>query len=146
MATVSHLLIVAPNWLGDAVMALPAIADIVTSRTAEKISVAARPSIAPLFTMVPGVHEVLTFDSRRRKPGDGIDLPWSSFGAALLLPNSFQSALVLWRRGVPERWGYRTDCRGPLLTRGIVAPPQPVHQAAYYQHLVKALGYPSGPL
>ena len=40
------------------------------------------------------------------------------FDAALLLPNSFHSALTGWRAGIPERWGYRTDFRGPLLTRG----------------------------
>jgi heptosyltransferase-2 len=146
MTTVGHLLIVAPNWLGDAVMALPAIADIVTANPAAAITVAARPSIAPLFTMVPGVREAKVYDTRRSRKPNGNELPWSDYDAALLLPNSFQSALAVWRGGVGQRWGYRTDCRGPLLTRGVAPAPGGLHQAAYYQLLVRSLGFPSGPL
>jgi heptosyltransferase-2 len=131
---VPHLLIVSPNWLGDAVMALPAIADVSRALGQTRIVVSARPSIAPLFSMVPSVHEVTGAYGR------GHD-------AALLLPNSFQAALTAWRAGIPERWGYRTDCRGPLLTRAVPSPPaEHLHQAAYYQHLARALGFPSGPL
>src|SRR6185437_3817804 len=46
--------------------------------------------------------------------------------------------------GIAERWGYRTDWRGALLTRS-AAPPKGVHQIEYYQFLVRALGCPSGP-
>ena len=44
------------------------------------------------------------------------------YDAALLLTNSFHSALTVWRAGIPERWGYRRDFRGPLLTRAIAPP------------------------
>jgi heptosyltransferase-2 len=132
---VPHLLIVAPNWLGDAVMALPAIEDLARAMPEATLSVAARPAVAPLFTMVRSVHEVSS-EPGRNKP----------VAAALLLRNSFHSALALWRAGVPERWGYRTDFRGPLLTRAVPLPARPVHQAEYYQHLVFSLGYPNGPL
>jgi heptosyltransferase-2 len=141
MSTVPHLLIVAPNWLGDAVMALPAIADVVRSKTADRITIAARPAIAPLFTMVSGVHDVLTI----RKGGDDA-LRRGRFDAALLLPNSFQSAFAVWQAGVAERWGYRTDWRRPLLTRAVAPSVDSLHQAARYQELTRALGYPSGPL
>ena len=52
--------------------------------------------------------------------------------------------IVARRAGVAERWGYRTGWRGSLLTRAIPAP-RGVHQIEYYQHLVRALGFPSGP-
>jgi heptosyltransferase II len=65
--------------------------------------------------------------------------------AALLLPNSFRSALTAKRAGVPERWGYSTDWRGLLLTRGVPRPPRGLHQIDYYTHLVRALGFPAGP-
>jgi heptosyltransferase-2 len=103
--------------------------------------VAARPPIAPLFELVPGIDEIVVLAGR----GDADRLRPHAFDAALLLPNSFQTALSLWRAGIPERWGYRTDYRSPLLTRAIV-PPSGVHQGAYYQHLVRALGVPNGPL
>src|SRR5262249_22429555 len=69
-----------------------------------------------------------------------------AFAAALLLPNSFHSALLVKRAGIPERWGYRTDWRGPLLTRAIERAPSGIHQVEYYQQLVHALGFPSGPV
>src|SRR5437763_1027511 len=50
----TRLVILAPNWLGDAVMALPAIADVRRSAPDLTIVVAARPAIAPLFALAPG--------------------------------------------------------------------------------------------
>jgi heptosyltransferase-2 len=133
----NRLVIFAPNWLGDAVMALPAIADIRRANPQAILHVAARRSIAPLFTLVDGIDDV--FDVA------GIDVRGRSFDAALLLPNSFQSAFTAWRAGIRERWGYRTQGRSPLLTRSVAIGPRG-HQAAYYQHLTTALGYPPGGL
>src|SRR5438309_1635980 len=131
-----RLLIVAPNWLGDAVMALPAIADVRRAMPAATISVAARPAIAPLFALVPDVEKgPYPFSGKRGT---------APFDAALLLPNSFQSAWTAYRARIPERWGYRTDWRGGLLTRAI-PPIGGLHQVEYYQHLVRGLGFQSGP-
>lgn len=124
-----NLLIVAPNWLGDAVMALPAIADVRRALPDADITIAARPAIAPLFSLVPDVNAVAAVDD--------------AHDAAILLPNSFHSAWTAYRARVPERWGYRTDWRGGFLTRAI-PPPARVHQVEYYQHLTRALGFASG--
>lgn len=131
-------MVVAPNWLGDAVMALPAIADVRRARPDASIAVAARPSVAPLFTLTPEVDEVVTLTDDRPSALAGCE-------TALLLPNSFQSALTAKRAGVPERWGYSTDWRGFLLTRAVPRPPAGLHQIEYYQRLVAALGFPNGP-
>jgi len=120
-------------------MALPAIADVRRAAPAASITVAARASIAPLFGMVPDVNETLTLGDDQPEA-----LASSGFDAALLLPNSTRAAIVARRAGVAERWGYRTGWRGSLLTRAIPAP-RGVHQIEYYQHLVRALGFPSGP-
>ena len=133
---VPHLLIFAPNWLGDAVMALPAMADVRRAMPAATIDVLARPAIAPLFRMAGGIRDVVTGAVPRDR----------QYGAALLLTNSFQTALAAWRAGVPKRWGYRTDWRGGLLTRAVLPPRDTVHQAEYYQYLVRSLGCASGPL
>jgi len=135
---VEQLVIVAPNWLGDAVMALPAIADIRRSRPESTIAVAARGSIAPLFSLVQGIDAVVVW------PRGGA-APLQSFDVAILLPNSFHSALSVARAGVRERWGYRTDWRGLLLTRAIRRPSSAVHQIDYYQQLTAALGLSNGP-
>ena len=132
-----RLVIVAPNWLGDAVMALPAIADVRSARPGAPLAVAARASVAPLFSLVPGI-DIVTI------PGRG-PAPLAAYDAAILLPNSFHSAMSVTRAGVRERWGYRTDWRGMLLTRAIDRPPSGVHQIDYYQRLVAALGFANGP-
>ncbi len=125
-------MIVAPNWLGDAVMALPAIADVRRGLGAGTLAVAARPSVAPLFSLVAGL--------------DVVTLPASfdRFDTAILLPNSFHAAMLAARAGVRERWGYRTDWRGMLLTRAVDRAPAGTHQIDYYQRLVAALGFENG--
>jgi heptosyltransferase II len=142
-----HLVILAPNWLGDAVMALPAIADVRRQLPEAAITVAARPTVAPLFGMVRGVTGTITLAPRRDKAGWLAavgELRDGRFDAALLLPNSFQSAFMVARAGIASRWGYRTDWRRALLTRSVAAP-KGIHQIEYYQYLVRALGFPSGP-
>jgi len=130
--------IVAPNWLGDAVMALPAIADVRTTRPEASLAVAARPAIAPLFSFVPGIDDVITIPDRGASPLAGYD-------TAILLPNSFHSAMSAARAGVRERWGYRTDWRGMLLTRAIDRAPSCLHRIDGYQRLVASLGFANGP-
>ena len=144
---VPHLLIFAPNWLGDAVMSLPAIADLRRALGSGAIDIAARPSIAPLFTRVADVNDVVVLDPREGpRRGTSPTRRDSAYGAALLLTNSLQTALTAWRAGIPQRWGYRSDWRGLLLTRAVMPPLDQMHQAAYYQHLTRALGFASGPL
>lgn len=133
----TRLLIFAPNWLGDAVMALPAIADLKAHMPQATIDVAARPSVAPLFTMVPTVARIVTLDRADR---GGEQLRRAGYEIALLLPNSFNTARLAWRAGIRERWGYGSDFRTWLLTKSVSAPAR-VHQTEYYRHLVRALGF-----
>ena len=146
-----RLVVVAPNWLGDAVMALPMLADLHRAWPETDISVAARRGVAPLFSMAPTVNHVLTLESRsgrdawRLWPRDARRLREGGFGAALLLPNSFLAAWVTTRARIPERWGFARDWRRPLLTRAIKRPKTAVHQAEYYQALAEGLGIHPGP-
>lgn len=146
-----RLVIVAPNWLGDAVMALPAVADVRRHFADAHLAVAARAPVAPLFDMVEGVDAVVRLPGRG---GIGAFTTWKDDAAAieagghdtaLLFPNSFVSALIASRAAVPERWGFAADLRGRYLTRAIAKPASPLHQAAYYQALVAGLGIPNGP-
>src|SRR5439155_1566639 len=85
------------------VFALPAIADIRRGEPDASITIAAPPSIAPLFDLVNGVRAC------RCEPsvlgGFVGTTPGSVFDAALLLPNSFHSAVAVFRAGIPKRWG-----------------------------------------
>jgi heptosyltransferase-2 len=133
------IVILAPNWLGDAIMALPAIRDVRLHFSGQTLSVAARPSIAPVFRAVPDVDRIIVLE-RGKEPsqlrGD----------IGILLPNSFRSAWNLKRAGVKERWGYRSDFRRPLLTRSVSKPRGRVSFPEYYSNLVRHLGIETGPL
>jgi heptosyltransferase-2 len=146
---VNRLVILAPNWLGDAVMALPAIADVRRAFPEATITMAARSTVAPLFAMVSDVDGtiVLPRAASVMNPSTwqelGSELAGGRFDAALLLPNSIHSALIASRAGIADVWGYRGNWRGRFLSRA-VAPPSGLHQVAYYQHLVNALGCANG--
>lgn len=144
----ARLVILAPNWLGDAVMALPAIADVRRGAREASIAVAARPAIAPLFALVPGIDQTIVLDAQSSPIGAGwralgAELADHAFDSAILLPNSMHAALVSAAARIPQRWGYRTQLRGRLLTRAI-DPPRGLHQIEYYRQLVHALGFPHG--
>lgn len=148
---VRRLVAFAPNWLGDSVMALPAIQTLRAHFPEARFAVAARPSVAALFAMVPGVQEVVTLESRAGLSGvrpwrrDVARLAAGHFDLAVLFPNSFLSAWVTAQARIPERWGYGTDLRGRWLTRVFPRPPADVHQADYYLALTTAAGLAPAP-
>jgi heptosyltransferase-2 len=150
----ARVVVFAPNWLGDAVMALPALAGIRAhvARDASVLAVAARAGLAPLFTALPQVDEVVVLGAHggvRALAGIGREVrevAAGRFDLAILLPNSFRSAWIARRAGVPERWGYAADLRGRLLTRAVRRPSGRCHQAEYYRQLVERLGIVPGPL
>ena len=138
MADGRPLLVLAPNWLGDAVMALPAIRDLKHHFADRSLIVAARPSVSSLFTMVPDVAQSV-------KPEVGA-IRGAEPSIAVLFPNSFASAWLVRRAGVRDRWGYATDMRTWMLTRAVRRSTARLHQGEYYQHLVRELGVATGPL
>jgi heptosyltransferase-2 len=150
--TAKRVLVVSPNWLGDAVMALAAIADTKRHFPAARLVVAARPSVADMFRLATAVDDVLVFEWNGKPLRVGAlerdlgALRRLQPDVAILLPNSFASAWVARRARIPARWGYAVDFRRPLLTRAVRRPARSVHQAAYYQHLTQQLGIDAGPL
>ena len=133
------LLIRSPNWLGDAVMALPAMAAVRRAHEGQRIVVAARASVAPLFEEDTPVQadDVLVVDPRR----EAAQLRAARADAILLLPNSFHAAWTARRAAIDQRWGYRAAGRRWLLTRGVGRPRGRVHQMEYYLDLVRGLGF-----
>ena len=131
------VVVLPPNWLGDAVMALPAVADLRRHFSANRLIVAARASVSSLFTLVPGIDSIVSADVPSIR-GTGASV-------AVLFPNSFASAWLVQRSAVPERWGYAADLRHLMLTRAIRRPGKPMHQSEYYQHLIRELGIKNGP-
>jgi len=135
----ARIVIRAPNWLGDAVMALPAMAAVRRAHPGKTVILAARASIAPLFQEITPAapDEILSVDAER----EADQLRALRADAIVLLPNSFGSAWTAKRAGIGERWGYRASGRGLLLTRGVPRPRGRVHQVEYYAALARGLGF-----
>src|SRR5262245_6398348 len=137
MSEPDAVVVLPPNWLGDAVMALPAVADLRRHFSSSRLVVAAGGSVGSLFTLVPGIDSIVSAKvSSIRGTGASV---------AVLFPNSFASAWLAKRSRVPERWGYSADLRRRILTRAIARPRIPMHQSEYYQHLIRELGIENGP-
>ena len=136
---VSRLVIRAPNPLGDAVMALPAMAALRAAFRDRVLIVAAAPAIAPLFEEVTPVapDEIVIVDNANETR----TLRAAKLDAAVLLTNSFRTAWTCRQARVKERWGYRAHGRALLLTRAVARPRTRLHQSAYYRHLVSELGF-----
>jgi heptosyltransferase-2 len=147
---VERLLVVSPNWLGDAVMALPAIGDLKRHFPRSRLVVAARKSVAGLFTMTPLADEVVVLEwpgrlwSRAQRRADIAKLRSVRADVSVLLPNSFASAWLVKSAGIRERWGYAADLRDRLLSRAVPRPVIRVHQSEYYRRLMKGLNIENG--
>ena len=146
------MLVLAPNWLGDAVMALPAIADIRRAFPSARLVVAARRAVADLFRLVPFVDEIVTLQwSGRWWQRDALSRPmprgcahWApTWRSCCRTPSPPRGSSK--RAAIPDRWGYASDMRAPLLSRAVPRPKGSLHQGAYYQHLTRALGFDERP-
>ena len=146
-----RILVRATNWVGDAVMTLPALDALGGNFPASRITVLAKPWVAPVYESHPAVNDILTFD----KGGGSIYELWRvirqirkrRFHMAILFQNAFEAALITFLAGVPCRIGYRTDGRGLLLTRPIKRTHAilKVHQVDYYCAILRAMNWRAEP-
>jgi lipopolysaccharide heptosyltransferase II len=139
------IIVRAPNWVGDCVLAVPALRSLRRGFPQAGIWVAARAETGELFA-VDGLADgtiVLPEDKgwRGLRPA-AAKIREGSFDAGLLLANSFGSALLFYLSGIPERWGYAADGRSLLLTKPVPRPRGPArrHHVHYYLDLVAGLG------
>jgi len=129
----------APNWLGDAVLALPAMAAVRRHFVQAHLTVAAPAGVAALFREDSAARQdaILSLPSSPREATrvlrDG------AFDLGVLFPNSFRSAWMLRQAGVRERWGVARSARGFLLTRRSRMHHTSGHHADYYRALVRGL-------
>jgi heptosyltransferase-2 len=149
------ILVRATNWLGDAVMSLPALRALRTNFPDARISVLARPWVASLYEGERSIDAVipLTVEAGPRdwaaKWRLGSLLRREGFDLAVLLPNSFESAGIVWLSRARRRVGYARDGRSALLTDAIAPPVAgeiPAHERYYYLELLRRAGLIHGPL
>jgi heptosyltransferase-2 len=129
--------VIAPNWLGDCVMAFPVLRALRRAHPDDPLAVLSKKGAATLFRAEGSANSVLERggllqDVRRLRRG--------VFSEAWLLPNSFRSAVAPFLAGIRERIGYDTDRRGALLTHAIAEPERMQHQLRDYDDLLASRG------
>lgn len=136
------ILVRGTNWIGDAVMSIPALRELRRIFPDAKISLHTRAGIDSLFGDADYLDEIVSFDKNRWVVRDVYDnaqfLREDNFDLAVLLPNSFESALTTFLTRIPRRFGFNKDVRGLLLTDPIAVPEwkNRRHEVFYYLHLI----------
>lgn len=141
----SKILVRATNWVGDAVMSIPALRALHEKFPAAEISILAKPWVADLYGREPFCHRLIPYSptSLASKWRAARALRSENFDCAILLQNAFEAAAVAFLARIPERIGYARDGRSPLLTRAIAVPkPEeiPPHERFYYLELLHRAG------
>jgi heptosyltransferase-2 len=131
----SNILLRVPNWLGDTMMATPAVTAVRETFPKAKLSILAKPNFVPFWEYYPGVDQVIPLKgfwaSLSRIRGQNFD-------AALTLPGSLSSAFLLFAAGIPVRAGWSGEGRAPFLTRVVPTPaPRQKHLVWEYLELVR---------
>lgn len=143
-----RILIRGTNWVGDAVMSIPAMREIRRLFPYAHIALLVRPWVRDVYSAVDFVDEIIEYDkSRAHKGWRGLlrlarMLAARRFELAILLQNSFEAAFIAWMARIPYKIGYARDARSMLLTHPCTIDPeiQSVHQAYYYLGILSAAG------
>ena len=137
-----NILVRGTNWVGDAVMSVPAMRELRRIFPAARISLHTRSWARGIFEDAKFVDEIITFDKTASKIKDSFaqaqTLRGKKFDVAVLFPNSFESALIAKLAGVPRRFGYAKEGRSFLLTGAIDIPAwkNQRHEVYYYLNLI----------
>jgi lipopolysaccharide heptosyltransferase II len=146
--SIRRILIRGTNWVGDAVMSIPAMRQVRRHFPGADISLLVRPWVRDVYSAVNFVDRILDFDK------DGEHRGWSGrarlvrdlramkFDLALLLQNAFEAAFLAWAARIPVRIGYARDFRSLMLTHPCRIDPEirKVHQVYYYLGILPAAG------
>jgi heptosyltransferase-2 len=144
------ILIRATNWVGDAIMALPALRAVRKRFPDAEIAIVARPYVADIYRDQEMCNELIPYDPKALHAGlSGRErlaskLRELKFDSALLLQNAFDAAWLAWRANIPERIGYARDGRSFLLTKAVPVPRHgeiPTHEKFYYLELLRRAGW-----
>ncbi len=135
-------LVIAPNWIGDAVMSLPFLRALARSDPGGTIAVLARRGPAAIYRAEGSADELLP---RSAFLAEALAARRGRFDEAWLLPNSYRAALLARASGAPRRIGYATERRGWLLTIAPPPPPGTDHQLRDYDALLAARGIAPDP-
>lgn len=144
------ILVRATNWVGDAIIALPALRAVRAKYPDAHIAIVARPYVADIYRGQAICDDLISYDPKAEHRGWqgrellAKELRASNFDVALLLQNAFDAAWLAWRANIPQRIGYARDARTFLLTKAIPVPKHgeiPPHEKFYYLELLRRAGW-----
>ncbi len=144
---IKRILIRGTNWIGDAVLTMPAINAVRQKFPDAEISILVKPWVAGLFENSPDIDRIIIYDDKKYGRLCGkrkliSDLKKHKFDMAILFQNAFEAAFLSYLARIPVRYGYNTDGRGMLLTHKIVLSDETLkkHQIWYYLDLLRPMG------
>ena len=136
-----RILVRATNWVGDAILAIPALQAIRAREPNAQITVLARRWVAAIYAGQGIADELLILEDA----SDPVAVVRANkFDTAILLQNAFHAAWLTYRAGIPRRIGYARDARSLLLTQPIAVPKAgeiPAHESYYYLELLRRAGW-----
>ena len=120
-----RILIRSSNWLGDAVMSVPAVRAIKNGRPDVHVTIAAPEKIAPMWKLIPEVDAIIPLPDGSLLSVVRLLRQQMPFDVAILFPNSLRVALESWLSGIPRRVGYRGHWRSWLVNQIVREPRKP---------------------
>jgi heptosyltransferase-2 len=145
-----NIIVRMPNWLGDVVMATPALADLRNKWKDAAITAMCQKNVAPLLEHDPNINEIYSY----KRPNGWIhrtqhmeiinDLQRGAYDLGILFTNSLSSAWWFWRGSVKNRIGYTGNFRSFLLNKAVPFPAaiEQQHLVITYKMLLAPLGIP----
>ena len=139
------ILVRGTNWIGDAVMSVPALRELRRIFPDAWITLHTRTWADGLFCDADFLDEIVTYDPAKWRIRDVLDnsqfLKKDDYDLAIILPNSFESAMTSFLSRIPRRIGYNKDLRGLLLTDPVAVPEWKArrHEVFYYLNLVSEI-------
>ncbi len=144
--TCKNLLVRGVNWIGDAVMTMPALRALRKELPDIKISLLVKPWVAPLFENNPFIDNIILYEDNYSGMSGKFRLSsvlrTKSFCSSILFQNAFDAALIAFLSGIPQRIGYNRDLRGFLLTDSIPFDndDRKMHHIEYYLNILRQAG------
>jgi heptosyltransferase II len=138
-----NILVRGVNRLGDTLFTLPAIKSLKVKYPDSRVTILTKPMPVDLYKYNPYVDDIIIFDSNGRHRGlHGRlrlikTLRKASFDLAVLIHNNFESALMAFLSGIPERIGYQKELRSGLLTRSLPFPKSPTPRVEHFLAITK---------
>ncbi len=139
------------NWVGDAVMTVPALRELRRVLPGARLTLATRAWAEGIFEGADFIDDLLVVGGKGGRAasvfGEAREWRRRRFDLAILFPNAFAPALTSFLARVPLRVGYATDGRGPLLTHALPVPAWrgQKHEVFYYLNVVAELERLLGP-